>query len=78
MKRLKENVARRGITFDDDVCFHATRHTFAKHKLGGYGGHPPATVEIVAGLMGITRNVCWETYAKWCPAYVDPLWDFTH
>ena len=50
------------------------RHTFAKRILGGYWGKPVA-LEVLAGLMGNTRQVYWSHYGQWYDDYLDPPWD---
>jgi len=71
---LKKRMARDGIELDDDACLYTCRHTYAKRRLGGFWG-PPVSLEILAGLMGNTPQICWQYYAQWCDAYTDPLWD---
>jgi integrase len=73
--RLKGRLAEEGVKLDDDASFYTCRHTFAKPTVGGYWTGKPVTIEVLAGLMGNTRQVCWEYYAKWCVDYTDPLWD---
>ena len=73
--RLKDRLAKKKIKLDDDACMYTCRHTFAKRTLGGYWSGKPCTIEQLAGLMGNTRQVCWEHYAKWCDNYTDPLWE---
>ena len=73
--RLKTRLAKKKIKLDDDACMYTCRHTFAKRTLGGYWSGKPCTIEQLAGLMGNTRQVCWEHYAKWCDNYTDPLWE---
>jgi integrase len=73
--RLKDRLVKKKIKLDDDACMYTCRHTFAKRTLGGYWSGKPCTIEQLAGLMGNTRQVCWEHYAKWCDNYTDPLWD---
>lgn len=73
--RLKEKVEMKGFVFDPDDCLYSTRHTYAKRMLGGYWTGKPCTLEILAGLMGNTRDVCWRNYGEWCSAYEDPQWD---
>lgn len=73
--RLKTRLAKKKICLDDDACMYSCRHTFAKRTLGGYWTGKPCTIEQLAGLMGNTRQVCWEHYAKWCDNYTDPLWE---
>ncbi len=73
--RLLDRCRKNGIQFDKDISLYAVRHTFAKKTLGGYWTGKPATIEQLAGLMGNTRQVCWEHYGQWSPNYTDPLWD---
>jgi integrase len=73
--RLKDRLVAHGITLDNDGCMYTCRHTFAKRTLGGYWTGKPCTIEQLAGLMGNTRQVCWDHYSKWCEAYTDPLWE---
>ena len=73
--RLRHRLAGKGIALDKDACLYTCRHTFAKRTLGGYWTGKPVTIEVLAGLMGNTRQVCWEHYAKWCDDYTDPLWE---
>ena len=68
-------VRRAGVELAPGSCLYSCRHTFAKRTLGGYWTGKPATIEQVAGLMGNTRQICWDYYAQWCAAYSDPLWD---
>ena len=71
---LKKRLSSKGIKLDTDACLYTCRHTFAKRMLGGYWGKP-TTIEVVAGLMGNSRQVCWDHYAQWCDGYTDPLKD---
>lgn len=73
--RLKKRLKRHGVELDADATTYTCRHTFAKRILGGYWSGKQATIEQLAGLMGNTRQVCWEHYAQWCDAYTDPLWE---
>jgi integrase len=73
--RLKKRLAANGIRMDSEMCMYSTRHTYAKRSLGGYWTGKPCTIEQLAALMGNTREVCWQHYARWCDAYRDPLWD---
>jgi integrase len=73
--RLRDRLAEKKIKLDDDACLYTCRHTFAKRTLGGYWTGKPVTIEVLAGLMGNTRQVCWEHYAKWCDNYTEPLWE---
>jgi integrase len=72
--RLKKKLKNNGVVLDHDACMYSTRHTYAKRMLGGYYGKP-VTLDVLAGLMGNTPQVCYEHYAKWCEAYTDPLFD---
>lgn len=73
--RLRAKLAPLGITLtEDQSCFYCARHTFAKRILGGEWGAPPQTIEVLAGLMGNSREVCWKHYAQWGPQYSEPLW----
>lgn len=72
---LKRRLIEKGHKFSADDCLYSTRHTFAKRMLGGYWTGKPATIETVAGAMGNSRQVAWETYGKWCESYDDPLWE---
>ena len=74
-RRLKIRLAKGKIRLDDNACMYTCRHTFAKRTLGGYWSGKPCTIEQLAGLMGNTRQICWEHYAKWCDNYTDPLWE---
>ena len=74
-KRVAKRAEKAGIVLPPGSCVYSCRHTFAKRTLGGFWTGKPATIEQVAGLMGNTRQVCWDYYAQWCDAYVDPLWD---
>jgi len=76
-RRLRKRLAAKGIELDDDACFYACRHTFAKRMLGGFWG-PAVTLEVLAGLMGNSPKVCWEHYARWCASYSDPFWNAIH
>ena len=70
---VKKKLLRRGVPIDPADRFYTCRHTFAKRMLGGYWSGVPATLEIVAGLMGNTRDVCWKYYGQWSADYVEPL-----
>lgn len=74
-QRLRKALEKKGVKLDKDCCTYACRHTYAKRMLGGYWSGKPCTLEVLAGLMGNSRQVCWESYAKWCGAYDTPLWD---
>jgi integrase len=74
--RLRDRLAEKKIKLDEDACLYTCRHTFAKRTLGGYWSGKPVTIEVLAGLMGNTRQVCWEHYAKWCDNYTEPLSPF--
>lgn len=76
--RLKKRLAKQGIKLDPDACMYSCRHTFAKRMLGGFWSGKPCTLEVLAGLMGNTIEVCWKHYAKWCPAYDAPLIEAIH
>lgn len=52
---------------------HTCRHTYAKRMLGGFWA-APATLEVLAGLMGNTPTICWQHYAQWSGQYTDPFW----
>ena len=73
-KRLKKKLSKKGIILDKDACLYSTRHTFAKRTLGGYWTGKPATIEQLSGLMGNSRQICWEHYGQWCDNYTEPLW----
>jgi len=77
--RLMRKLEAQGHDFRDGnlkaPTIYTARHTFAKRTLGGYWTGTPTTIENVAGLMGNTRQVCWDCYGQWCDAYTDPLWD---
>ena len=73
--RLKRRLRNNGIKLEKADCMYSTRHTFAKRTLGGYWSGKPCTIEQLAELMGNSRQVCWESYAGWCEAYTDPLWE---
>ena len=73
--RLKKRLAQKEIKLDKADCMYSTRHTFAKRTLGGFWSGKPCTIEQLAALMGNSRQVCWESYAGWCEAYTDPLWE---
>jgi integrase len=75
LQRLKRKLQREGIQLDEAACPYTCRHTYAKRTLGGYWTGRPCTIEQLCGLMGNSREVCWDHYAQWCNAYVDPLWD---
>ncbi len=72
---LRDKLEENGMELDDDSCTYMLRHTYAKRTLSGYWTGKPCTIEALAELMGNTRDVCWEHYAKWCDAYTDPLWE---
>jgi integrase len=74
MQRLRKKLASIGVKLDQDACIYTCRHTFAKRMLGGFWGRP-VTLEVLAGLMGNSRQVCWAHYGKWCESYTDPFWD---
>ena len=71
--RLKRRLERKGVKFNPGDCLYSCRHTFAKRMLGGYWTGHPITIEVLAGLMGNSRQVCWDHYAQWCESYTDPL-----
>ena len=72
-KCLRGRLRAKGITVDDNLVPYCCRHTYAKRMLGGYWG-PPVTLEVLAGLMGNTPQICWDHYAKWSNQYTDPFW----
>ena len=74
-ERVKKKLKEIGQPLAADDCMYSCRHTFAKRTLGGYWTGRKATIEQLAGLMGNTRQICWEHYARWCEAYTDPLWE---
>ena len=59
------------------ASLYGCRHTFAKRTLGGFWTGQPSTIEVLAGLMGNSRQIAWEHYGKWCESYTDPLWAAT-
>ena len=69
---LKLKLEKNGVKLDPDACLYSTRHTYAKRMLGGYWDKP-TTIELVAGLMGNSRQVCWDHYGAWCDGYTEPL-----
>ena len=71
-QRLRKKLRKQGTELNQDDSMYTCRHTFAKRMLGGYWGKP-VTLEVVAGLMGNTRQVCWDHYGQWCEDYLDPL-----
>ena len=73
--RLKKRLAQKGIKLDKSDCMYSTRHTYAKRTLGGFWTGKPCTIEQLAELMGNSPQVCRESYAAWCEAYTDPLWE---
>lgn len=73
-RRLKKRLAKQGIKLDDGACMYSCRHTYAKRTLNGFWSGKQTTIEVLAGLMGNSRQVCWEHYADWCDQYTDPLW----
>ncbi len=73
-RRLRKRLARNGIKLDDNACMYSCRHTYAKRALAGFWTGKPTTIEVLAALMGNSREVCWAHYADWCEAYTDPLW----
>ena len=75
LKRAVKRAAKTGLVFALGSCVYSCRHTFAKRTLGGFWTGKPATIEQAAGLLGNSRQVCWDYYAQWCAAYSDPLWD---
>ena len=75
--RIKGRLAKKGVKLDPDACLYSSRHTFAKRTLGGYWTGQPTTIEVLAGLMGNSRQVAWEHYGKWCESYTEPLWAAT-
>jgi integrase len=77
VRRRIDKLRKAGKTTADltGLSIYSCRHTFAKRTLGGYWTGKPVTIEILALLMGNTRDVCWRHYAKWCPQYQDPAWD---
>ena len=70
--RLKNRLAEKGIKLGPDACMYSCRHTYAKRMLGGYWTGTPITLEVLAGLMGNSPQVCYDHYAKWCGDYVAP------
>jgi len=72
-RRMKARLAKHGVNLGAECCPYSLRHTYAKRKLGGYGGKKPVTIEVLAGLMGNSRDVCWDHYARWCNKYTNPL-----
>lgn len=73
-RRLRKRLAANGIELDDGACMYACRHTYAKRTLTGFWTGKPTTIEVLAGLMGNSREVCWAHYTDWCEVYTDPLW----
>ena len=73
-ERARKKAEKMGTKIHKGACLYTCRHTFAKRTLGGHWGKH-ATLEVLAGLMGNSRQVCWDHYAKWCPSYQDPLWE---
>lgn len=74
-RRLRLRLAKEDILLDEDACTYTCRHTFAKRILHGYWSGKPTNIETLAQLMGISRQVCWDYYARWCDAYQEPLWE---
>jgi integrase len=69
--RLQKLLRETGQQFPADAaCAYAARHTFARRSLG-----KGITLEILAGLLGSSRDTVWRHYAAWVPAYTSPLWD---
>lgn len=62
------------LNLPDDRVTYTCRHTYAKRTLSGYYTGRPTTIEVLAGLMGNTPKICWDTYAQWADDYNDPLW----
>lgn len=74
LHRLKQKLQKEGVVLDEAACPYTCRHTYAKRTLGGYWTGRPCIIEQLCGLMGNSRDVCWQHYAQWCHAYTDPLW----
>lgn len=74
-RRVRERLEESKTPLDEDCCMYSCRHTFAKRVLSGFWTGKPTTVEVLAGLMGNSRDICWKHYATWCDAYTDPLWN---
>ena len=71
--RLRRTLKKNGVTLDKDAVMYSCRHTYAKRMLGGYWTGEAITLEVLAGLMGNTPQVCYDHYAKWCESYNTPL-----
>jgi len=57
-----QSIANTGVAFND--------HETQAQRYDAWAAKP-CTIEQLAGLMGNTRQVCWEHYAKWCDNYTD-------
>ena len=64
LKRAAKRAKAAGVALDPGTCVYSCRHTFAKRTLGGFWTGKPATIEQVAGLLGNSRQVCWDYYAQ--------------
>jgi integrase len=73
--RLKKRLETKGMKLPPNSCMYSTRHTYAKRVLSGYWNGKATSIEVLSGLMGNSRDVCWRYYAQWCDNYTDPLWD---
>jgi integrase len=75
---LRRRLARKGIELTKEnlpLIPYTCRHTYAKRMLGGYWTEGKGvTLEVLAGLMGNTREICWNHYAQWSEQYTDPMW----
>ncbi len=72
-RRLRTKLMAQGVPIQKDDVIYSARHTFAKRQLGGYWTGQPVSIEILAGLMGNTPEVCWKHYGQWCSRYMEPL-----
>lgn len=71
-KNLRNRLLRRKVPIDPTDVMYVCRHTFAKRMLGGYWG-VAVSLEVLAGLMGNTPEVCYKHYARWSKKFNEPL-----
>jgi integrase len=67
---LKKRLAKHGVVLDAVDTLYSCRHTFARRQLAS-----GTSLEILAGLMGNTPQVCYTCYAKWSTKHQQPMWD---
>jgi integrase len=72
-RKLRDKLLREKVPIEKTDVMYTTRHTYAKRQLGGYWTGEPVSIEVLAGLMGNTPDVCWKHYGQWSVKYMEPL-----